>query len=457
MGVDALRKERRELDMCSGPILKGILAFAIPIMIMNLLQLLFNAADTIVVGRFNGKEAMAAVGATGSLVNLLVNLFMGLSVGASVVVAQEYGARSQGGVTRAVHTSMTLSIIGGVTVMLLGLFLSRPMLELMGTPEDILDLSSLYLRIYFIGMPANLVYNFGAAILRAVGDSRRPMIFLSVSGCVNVVLNIIFVACLNMSVAGVAWATVISQYLSALLVVGFMIRSESAVRLSLRHLRVHKEAFVRIVRIGVPAGLQGMLFSLSNVLVQSAVNSFGSTMVAAATAASNIQGLTDTANNALYNSAISFTGQNVGAQRFDRVKGIAWACSMLVMACWVLICGALLLFGRQLLSIYTSDPEVIELGMTRLVVMNAVYFTGAFMSVIPGLSRGMGQSFAPMMCTLIGACLFRVIWIMTVFAWWPTIVCLYLCYPVSWTITAIGQFFIYKRTLKKVSAAAQAA
>ena len=452
-----MRKERRELDMCSGPILKGILVFAIPIMVMNLLQLLFNAADTIVVGRFNGKEAMAAVGATGSLVNLLVNLFMGLSVGASVVVAQEYGARSQRGVTRAVHTSMTLSIIGGLAVTALGLFLSRPMLELMGTPEDILELSSLYLRIYFIGMPANLVYNFGAAVLRAAGDSRRPMIFLSVSGCVNVALNLFFVACLDMSVAGVAWATVISQYLSALLVVGFMIRSDSAVRLSLRHLQIHKEEFVRIIRIGVPAGLQGMLFSVSNVLVQSAVNSFGSTMVAAATAASNIQGLTDTANNALYNSAISFTGQNVGAQRFDRVKGIARACSVLVMACWVLICGAMLLFGRQLLSIYTSDPEVIELGMTRLIVLNAVYFTGGFMSVIPGVTRGMGQSFAPMICTLVGACLLRVVWIMTVFAWWPTIVCLYLCYPVSWTITAIGQFFIYKRTLKKVSAAAQAA
>lgn len=447
----------RSTDMTQGTIWKQLLSFAAPMLLGLIFQQMYNTVDSIVVGNYVSSQALAAVGTTGPLINTLLGFFNGFSTGATVVIARAYGARDRKSVHDAVHTTILTTFLMAILFTGLGMYLTPYLLRMMKTPGDMMSEASTYLRIYFMGVSGLMFYNMGAGILRAVGDSRRPMIFLSVSGCVNVALNLFFVACMNMSVAGVAWATVISQYLSALLVVGFMIRSESAVRLSLRHLQIHKEEFVRIIRIGVPAGLQGMLFSVSNVLVQSAVNSFGSTMVAAATAASNIQGLTDTANNALYNSAISFTGQNVGAQRFDRVKGIARACGLLVMACWVLICGAMLLFGRQLLSIYTSDPEVIELGMTRLIVLNAVYFTGGFMSVIPGVTRGMGQSFAPMICTLVGACLFRVIWIMTVFVWWPTIVCLYLCYPVSWTITAIGQFFIYKRTLKKVSAAAQAA
>lgn len=447
-----MQEKRRGADMCSGPILKGMLIFAAPIMVMNLLQLLFNAADTIVVGRFNGKEAMAAVGAVGSMVNLLVNLFMGLSVGASVVVAQEYGARRTDGVFRAVHTSMTVSAIGGAAVMVIGLALSEPLLAWMGTPEDIIDMAALYLRIYFIGMPGNMVYNFGAAILRAIGDSRRPMIFLLVSGCINVVLNIVFVAVFNMGVAGVAWATVISQYTSAVMVTAFMMRSSGAARLDLRSLGVNGEKLKALVRIGVPAGLQGMLFSISNVLIQSAVNSFGSTMVAAAAAASNIQGLTDTASNAYYNAAISYTGQNVGANRLDRVRGIARASLLLTMVTWVIVCGFIILFGRQLLSIYTSDAEVISLGMVRLAVMNAAYFTCGIMNVFPGITRGMGQSLAPMICTLVGACLLRVVWIMTVFAWKPTIMVLYLCYPVSWAITGAGQLLIYRRTLGRLTA-----
>lgn len=450
-------KKRREYDMCSGPILKGMLVFAMPIMVMNLLQLLFNAADTIVVGRFNGKEAMAAVGTVGPMVNLLVNLFMGLSVGASVVVAQEYGARRTDGVFRAVHTAMTVSVIGGVVVMALGLLISGTALQWMSTPEDIIDLAALYLRIYFLGMPGNMIYNFGAAILRAIGDSRRPMFFLLVSGCVNVVLNVVFVAVLDMSVAGVAWATVISQYLSAVMVVVFMMRSAGAARLDLRHLGINLEKLKALVRIGLPAGLQGMLFSLSNMLIQSAVNSFGSTMVAAAAAASNIQGLTDTASNAYYNAAISYTGQNVGAKRLDRVRGVARASILLTMVTWVVICGFLILFGRQLLSIYTSDPEVISLGMVRLVVMNAAYFTAGIMNVFPGITRGMGQSFAPMICTLVGACLLRVVWLATVFAWKPTVMVLYLCYPVSWAITGAGQLLIYRFTLKKLQTRMEAA
>ena len=431
-----MQEKRRGADMCSGPILKGMLIFAAPIMVMNLLQLLFNAADTIVVGRFNGKEAMAAVGAVGSMVNLLVNLFMGLSVGASVVVAQEYGARRTDGVFRAVHTSMTVSAIGGAAVMVIGLALSEPLLAWMGTPEDIIDMAALYLRIYFIGMPGNMVYNF----------------VLLVSGCINVVLNIVFVAVFNMGVAGVAWATVISQYTSAVMVTAFMMRSSGAARLDLRSLGVNGEKLKALVRIGVPAGLQGMLFSISNVLIQSAVNSFGSTMVAAAAAASNIQGLTDTASNAYYNAAISYTGQNVGANRLDRVRGIARASLLLTMVTWVIVCGFIILFGRQLLSIYTSDAEVISLGMVRLVVMNAAYFTCGIMNVFPGITRGMGQSLAPMICTLVGACLLRVVWIMTVFAWKPTIMVLYLCYPVSWAITGAGQLLIYRRTLGRLTA-----
>lgn len=442
----------RNIDMFNGPMFGKILLFALPIMAMNILQLLFNAADMIVVGRFSGKGALAAVGATGSLVNLIITLFMGLSVGTSVVVAQNWGADKPAEVSKSVHTSVAISIIGGLLVMIAGFFLCKPLLILMGTPEDILNLSVLYMKIYSFGMPAGLVYNFCAAILRAIGDSRRPMYYLIIAGIVNVLLNLFFVVVLNMSVDGVALATVISQYLSALLIILCLIRSNNAIRLIPQQVSIDVHKLKRIVRIGLPAGLQGMLFSISNVLIQSAVNSFGSTMVAASSASGNLENFVNTSMNAYYNAAITFTGQNMGAKKYDRIDMVAKVCTALIFITWFSLGGLILLFSRQLLGIYTADPEVVELGALRMKVMMAFNFTGAFMNVFPGLTRGMGYSILPMLCTLIGACLMRIVWLATVFTWYPTIITLFACYPVTWTLAGIGQvgiFFYARRQVRK--------
>ncbi|HOB09518.1 MAG TPA: MATE family efflux transporter [Limnochordia bacterium] len=437
----------RDTDLTSGPLFGKILIFALPIMAMNLLQLLFNAADMVVVGRFSGSEALGAVGATGSLIGLIVNLFMGLSVGTSVIVAQDYGAGQPQAVSRSVHTSIAVSVIGGFFVTVVGLLLCGPLLRMMGTPDDILPLSELYMRIYFLGMPAGMVYNFGAAILRAVGDSRRPMNYLTIAGVVNVILNLLFVVGFNMSVAGVAWATVISQYLSVYLILNCLYHTDRAIRLFPKEVRIDRRKLLDIIRIGVPAGLQGMLFSISNVLIQSAVNSFGSTLVAASSAAGNIESFVGTTMNAYYNAAVTFTGQNMGAKQYDRIDSVAKVCTGLIFSTWIVLGGAVLLFGRSLLGIYTDNPEVIDLGMIRMQIMMATYFTCGIMSVFPGLTRGMGYSVLPMLCTLIGACLMRIVWLMTVFNWYPTIPVLFACYPVTWALAGGGQVasFFYAR------------
>jgi len=443
------------MDMCSGPLFSKILIFALPIMAMNILQLLFNAADMVVVGRFTGSEALAAVGATGPLINLIVNLFMGLSVGTSVIVAQDYGAGEKEAVSRTVHTSIAISIINGLFVMLVGLILCKPLLAIMGTPEDILDMSVLYMKIYFIGVPATMVYNFGAAILRAIGDSRRPMYYLIISGSVNVIFNLFFVIVLKMGVAGVAIATVISQYLSVALIMICLSRSEGAIRFVFSQMRIDGQKLKNIIKIGLPAGLQGLLFSISNVLIQSAINSFGSTMVAASSAAGNVEGFIGTTMNAYYNAAITFTGQNMGAKKYDRIDKVAKVCTALVFATWIILGSATLLFGRQLLGIYTDDLEVIELGMLRMKVMMVAYFTCGIMNVYPGMTRGMGYSILPMICTLVGACLMRIVWLVTVFAWYPTVMMLFACYPVTWGLAGIGQvvsFFYARKQIRRKDA-----
>lgn len=446
------RTRDRDMDMCSGPLFENILIFALPIMAMNILQLLFNAADMVVAGRFSGSHALAAVGATGSLINLMVNLFMGLSVGISVIVAQDYGADRQNDVSRSVHTSISIGIIGGLIVMVIGLIFCKPLLHMMGTPDDIFDLSVLYMKIYFIGIPASMVYNFGASILRAVGDSRRPMYYLTISGSVNVVLNLFFVIVLHMGVAGVACATVISQYLSMVLIIVCLYRSHGAICFRPKQMRIYADKLKGIVKIGLPAGMQSLLFSLSNVLIQSAINSFGFTMVAANSAAGNVEGFIGTTMNAYYNAAITFTGQNMGAKKYDRIDTIAKVCTVLIFATWIILGGAIWLFGRQLIAIYTSNPDVAELGMIRLEIMMAVYFTCGVMNVFPGLTRAMGYSMLPMLCTLIGACIMRIIWLMTFFKWNPTINMLYLSYPVTWTLAGLGQvasFFYARHRIRK--------
>ncbi len=447
-------KRHAEMDMIHGPLLKNMLIFALPIIAMNLLQLLFNAADMVVVGRFNGSEALGAVGATGSLINLLVNLFMGLSVGTSVVVAQDYGANKPLDVSRSVHTSIAVSAIGGVLVGVLGFALCRPLLAMMGTPDDIMDLAVLYMRIYFLGMPANMIYNFGAAVLRAVGDSKHPMYYLVISGVVNVILNLFFVVICKMSVDGVAWATVISQYLSMIMLMICLMRSEGCIRYHWKKTTIDKEKLIKLTRIGLPAGMQGTLFSISNVLIQSAVNSFGSALVAASSAASNLEGMVGTTMNAYYNAAITFTGQCVGAGEKKRIDSIVKVCFIFVFVTWIILSGTAVLFGRPLLSIYSTDPNVLDLGVMKLNIMMMVYFTCGIMNVLPGVMRGMGYSIVPMLITLVGACLLRIVWLYTFFAWYPTIPVLFACYPVTWTLAAIGHVVSYLAVRKRQGIAA---
>lgn len=447
---------KRDMDMCSGPLFSKILIFALPIMAMYILQLMFNTADMVVMGRFSGSKALAAVGATGSLINLIITLFMGLSVGTTVIVAQDFGANNRDSVSRSVHTSIAVSIIGGLIVMVVGIVLCKPLLVMMGTPKDIIDLSVLYMEIYFISTPATMVYNFAAAILRAAGDSRRPMYYLIITGTLHVIFNLFFVIVLHMSVAGVATATVISEYLSVILIMMCLSRCDGAIRFIPRKMRIDRNKLKDIMRIGLPAGMQGLLFSISNVLIQSAVNSFGSTMVAASAAAGNVENYLGTTMNAYYNAAIAFTGQNMGAKKYDRIDTIAKVCTVLIFATWIILGGAILLFGKPLIGIFTSDPEVIKLGMLRLNIMIVAFFTCGTMNVYPGLTRGMGYSILPMLCTLVGACILRILWLATIFTWYPTEIVLFACYPVTWALAGLGQVIIYvyaRRQIRKPTVA----
>lgn len=451
-----LLAQRRDTDIDNGPLFGKILIFSLPIMAMNILQLLFNTTDMVVVGRFSGSDALAAVGATGSLINLIITLFMELSVGTSVVVARDFGAGRADDVSRAVHTSIVISLIGGIVVMVAGLALCRPLLVMMGTPGNILDLSVLYMQIYFISMPASMVFNFGAAILRAVGDSRRPMYFLTVTGILHVGFSLFFVMVLHMSVDGVAWSTVISQYLSVLLIMLSLSRCDGAIRFIPRKMGIDRQKLKAIVHIGLPAGLQGLLFSISNVLIQSAINSFGSSMVAASSAATNIESYIGTTMNAYYNAAVTFTAQSMGARKYNRIDSIAKVCTVLVFATWIFVGGATALLGRPLLGIFTSDPNVIQLGMLRLYVIMVAYFTCGVMDVYPGLARGMGYSVSPMLCTLVGACLMRMVWLATIFVWYPTELALFAAYPVTWALAGAGQvviFFYARRRIRQQAAA----
>ncbi len=424
-----------EMDMCSGPILGKILLFTLPLIASGVLQLLFNAADMVVAGRFAGSVALAAVGATSSLINLLINVFLGLSVGSNVAIAHFYGARMDNEVSETVHTSVLLALIGGVALCLIGFFAASPMLMLMGTPSEVLPHSVAYMRIYFLGMPVMLLYNFGAAILRAVGDTRRPLYYLTLAGVINVILNVIFVVVFHLGVRGVAFATIISQAVSALLVLRVLVKSDSVIKVEFSRLTIHRDKLIRIARVGLPAGFQGSLFSISNVLIQSSVNSFGAIAVAGNTAAMNLEGFVYNSMNAFHQTAISFTGQNMGARQYGRVKKIMYTC----LSC-VFVTGALLglisyVFGGQLLSIYSEDAGVIDYGLKRMGVIMLTYYLCGMMDVMVGTLRGMGYSIMPMIVSLMGACVFRIIWIFTVFTIVHTPTCLYISYPISWGLT----------------------
>ena len=435
-------KKSYEIDMTSGPLLGKILLFSIPLMLSGILQLLFNAADIIVVGRFAGSGALAAVGSTSSLINLLINVFVGLSVGVNVLVARYYGARKDKDVSETVHTAVTTSIVSGFILVVLGILLANP--------EDVLSQSVLYMRIYFLGMPVLMVYNFGAAILRAIGDTRRPLYFLFASGVVNVCLNLFFVVVLGMGVDGVAWATVISEHISAFLVLRSLMSAPGALKLDLKQLRIHPRKLKRIVKIGLPAGMQGAIFSISNVLIQSSVNSFGSIAMAGNTASSNIEGFVYTAMNAVYQTNLSFTSQNLGGRKYSRINKIMYICLGVVTAVGLILGLTAVAAGDGLLHIYSSDPEVLRYGMLRLEIICTTYFLCGIMDCMVGSLRGLGYSIIPMFVSLTGACGFRVLWVFTVFAAYRSLDVLYLSYPVSWAITAIAHMVTFHKIRRKI-------
>lgn len=434
---DDIMKEKYEIDMCSGSILKKMLIFTMPLMFSSILQLLFNAADIVVVGRFAGDNSLAAVGSTSALINLLVNLFIGLSVGANVLTARFFGAKQDRDLSATVHTAMTVSVISGIFLTFVG-FLGAPViLKWMGTPENIIDLSVIYLRIYFLGMTAMMIYNFGASVLRAVGDTRRPLYFLIVAGVINVLLNLLFVIVLKMDVAGVALATTISQCVSAALVILCLMREQGAIRLEIKNLRIYGDKLVKIFKIGLPAGFQGILFALSNVVIQSSINSFGDVVVAGNSAAANIEGFVYVAMNSFYQAAISFTSQNVGSGKYERINRILFTALGCVIVTGVVLGNAAYIFGRPLLSIYTDNPEVIDAGIVRMTYISTIYALCGMMDVMVGVLRGLGYSILPMIVSLVGACALRIIFLSTVFKLEPfhKIEMVYLTYPVSWILT----------------------
>ncbi len=450
-----MQTQATKTDLCSGPFLKKIILFTLPIIATSLLQLLFNAADLIVVGRFCGSASLSAVGATGALINLLVNLFMGLSVGAGVCVAQGIGAKNDEAVHKTVHTAIPAAVLGGMLLTAAGIALSPPMLTLMDTPEDILPLSVIYLRIYFGGIIPILLYNFGASILRAAGDTRSPLIFLSVAGVLNVLLNLCFVILLDMNVAGVSLATVLSQTLACALVLRKLAKRKDACRLFPAKLRIHPQALLKIVKIGLPAGIQGSLFSISNVIIQSSINGFGQIVLTGSTAAANLEGFVYVSMNSFTQTAMTFVGQNTGARKYENIGRIARICLLCVSTVGICAGGLVRLFGQPLLSIYISDePAAFPYGLIRLTFVCLPYFLCGIMDVMSGTLRGMGSSLVPMIITVCGICGFRLVWIYTVFSMerfhMPEM--LFVSYPISWAMTflVLGVcYFVMRHKLEK--------
>lgn len=437
------------MDMTEGPLTTKIIKFTIPVMLSGILQLLFNTADVIVVGRFTGKTALAAVGSTGSLINLLVSLFMGLSIGTNVLVARYQGAKDDKAVSETVHTSIALGIVGGLILLIIGVVATRPLLEMMATPEDVIDQSTLYMRILFFGMPLNLILNFGAAILRAIGDTKRPLYYLTIAGVINLFLNIFLVTVFSLGVAGVAIATVISEGVSCGLILLCLKHETGAIRLYFNRIKINPSKCIDIMKIGLPAGLQGCIFSISNVLIQSSVNSFGSTVMAGNTAASNIEGFVYVSMNSLHQTCISFTSQNFGAGKFKRIKKVLINCLVIVAITGLVLGNSAYFFGKYLLSAYNNEAEVISYGLIRLSIISTMYFLCGLMDVMVGAMRGIGYSILPMIVSLVGACGLRIVWIYTVFVKFRTLDILFISYPVTWTITFLSHLVCYYIVTRK--------
>lgn len=440
-----------QIDMTKGSVFGVLLQFSIPLICSSVLQLLFNAADVIVVGRFAGDNSLAAVGSTTALINLLVNLFVGLSVGTTVVAANFFGSNRNDDLSQTVHTAILISFIGGIILSVVGVVFSKQILLLIKAPEEVLDLATTYLKIYFAGITPTIVYNFGCALLRAKGDTKRPLYVLLFAGLVNVVLNLIFVIVFKMNVAGVAIATVISQIIAATFIIKFLCSEKSSFKLIFSKLRINIPIFIKIVKIGVPAGFQGIIFSLSNVIIQSAINSFGANIVAANSAAANLEGFVYIAMNGFSQGSLTFVSQNLGAQKYDRIKksvGISLLCILIV---GLLLGNIIVLFGESLLQLYSKSPIVIDYGMNRLKIISSTFVLCGLMDAMGNIIRGLGRSFLPMIITLIGACGVRILWLQTIFTipQFHTCEMIYISYPVSWILTFIALLVSYFLIVRK--------
>lgn len=442
-------KKKYEIDMTSGPLFGKILRMAIPLMLTGILQLLYNAADVIVVGQFAGETSLAAVGSTGPLINLIVNLFMGLSQGAGVVVAQLLGARAKARVGQAVQNSIMLSLFLGLFVGFIGFFISEPILILMGTPADVIAKAALYVKIYFLGLPGLMVYNFCAAILRASGDTKRPLYILSATGIVNVILNLLLVITFKLDVAGVAIATITAQYLSAIITVILLIRTKSDCKLIFKGFHYNKILLFQIIKYGVPIGIQSSFFALSNIVIQSSINSLGSTVMAGNAAAGNIEGFIFVACDAASQAALTFTSQNVGAGKPERVDKVLGASAAVTTIFSLIFSTAVCFFSAPLLSFYSGEANVIAAGMERISLVAPTYILCGLMNLLANVIRGLGYPIRPTVITLFFACFFRIIWTCTIFAFWPTVRSLYLVYPVSWGLAVICSLIIYFTVHKK--------
>ena len=444
-----MKKNKYEIDMCNGSIMDKLITFSLPLMLTSILQLMFNAVDIIVVGRFSGSQALAAVGSTTALINIFTNLFIGISLGANVLAARYFAAGNDREMSESVHTAITLALISGILMAFVGLGASRAALELMGTPEDVIDQSTLYMRIYFMGMPFFMLYNYGAAILRAVGDTRRPLFFLGAAGLTNVVLDLLLVIVIPLDVAGVAIGTVASQMISCILVIRCLCKTESSYQLHFSKLSIRKVYLIRIFQVGIPAGIQSTVINFSNAMLQSSVNSFGSTAMAGYTAANNILGFLYASINAVTQACMSFTSQNFGVGKYKRMDRVLLDCVILsVGVSGVLGVGAYL-FGAQLLGIYTADADVIRCGMEILSITTVPYFLCGIMDLLPGALRGMGHSAVPMVLSVIGTVGTRILWIYVFFPQHRSLYFLFISYPGSWIATILMQavcfWFVRKR------------
>ena len=436
------------LDMVEGRILPQLIRFSLPLMATSLLQLLYNAADMVVVGQFAGAESLAAVGSTGALINLITNLFVGFSLGANVVIAHANGARDHKAIQKNVHTAVTMSVICGLIVMVLGLVLARPLLTWMGSPADVIDKATLYVQIFFLGMPVNLLYNFGAGIMRAVGDTRRPLVYLSIAGMANVLLNLLLVIVFRMDVAGVAIATVVSQLLSAVFVMRHLLRTDESIRMDVKKLGMDWKCVKEIVRIGLPAGIQSSLFSLSNVIIQSSINAQGSVWMAGNAAAANVEGFVYVSMNSISQGTLTFSSANRGAKEYKRVRKVLWVSLAAAGVIGFAVGMIAWAFGGTLIGLYNGDAAVIEKGLVRMAIIMPTYFVCGLMDVAGSQMRGMGYSIAPMIVSLSGACAFRLFWVFTVFAADPRMTTLYNSYPISWALTFLihlGCYFFLAR------------